>query len=105
MAPRKKPPKPDARAADAFAETYDAFLMMYGNPVEYLFRTMANPEEDPSERRLAAAELMSYRFPKLKTLENIGDMTQPVLINIRLDSPRDVQQIGQVIDIKGLLGT
>lgn len=105
MAPRKKPPKPDARAADAFAETYDAFLMMYGNPVEYLFRTMADPEAEDSERRLAAAELMSYRFPKLKTLENIGGNTQPVLINISLASKEDVPQIGRVIDLKGLLGS
>lgn len=81
--------KPSARGAnnreiEEFAERYETLSIIFGDPVEVLFGIMASsrPEVTMELRGNVAEKLMSYRYAKLKALENKGGDAQGVTINI-----------------------
>src|SRR3954471_5115761 len=84
--------KPSARKAeqaelDEFAEKYEIFSSIYGDPVEALFDIMSNADAPLDLRARCAVDLMSFRFPKLKALENkTPDTGKPVQFTINLVS-------------------
>jgi hypothetical protein len=85
--------KPSARKAeqaelDEFAEKYEIFSSIYGDPVEALFDIMSSTDAPLDLRARCAVDLMSFRFPKLKALENkTPDTGKPVQFTINLVTP------------------
>lgn len=69
MAP-KKPRKsdPQKHELEAFAEKYDTYALIYGDPVEVMFSIMdASMQGKDFEVALRAADMLnSYRFPRVK---------------------------------------
>jgi hypothetical protein len=95
-APRKPAKrKPEQHELDEFAERYETFALIYGDPLEAVFEIMAKAEQDDDTRLQAAKLLMEHRFPKLKALEGTGAAPPQVIfhINAAPAAPR------QVIDI------
>jgi hypothetical protein len=90
--PRKpKPRKPEQHELDEFAERYETFALVYGDPVEAVFEIMAKAEQDDDVRLQAAKLLLEHRYPKLKALEGAGAPPMPVQFNInviRAEKPR-----------------
>lgn len=68
---------PQKHELEAFAEKYDTLTMLYGDPVETVFRIMSGSEDEEVQLR-AAEMLMSYRYPRVKSVEGAGK-TAPVL--------------------------
>ena len=95
--------KPQKLELEEFAEKYETHTLVYGDPTEVVFDIMASKEDVSVETRLRAAEiLMSYRYPRLKALENAPKDAQTINIQIvsavqptpqvELDvSPRELQ--------------
>lgn len=80
---------------EAFAERYDTFALLYGDPVEVAFAVMArsfNPGRDPKTNELlrpndelakaTADMLMSYRFPRVKASEVMKPNGQPMQFTV-----------------------
>lgn len=57
-----------ARTGD-FTSVYDRYSKMYCDPVEVLFSMAADAGLDPQSRISAAKDLVSYRFPKQKSID------------------------------------
>ena len=97
------PKKQGQRAAqkhelEAFAEKYDTLSVMYGDPVEIVFRIMERnfnatiirkedgtveviaPDDELTLR--AANMLMEYRYPRVKAAEKILSQTTPMQFNV-----------------------
>jgi hypothetical protein len=54
---------------DDFVSVYDRYSKMYCDPVEVLFSLAADAGLEPSVRAGAAKDLLSYRFPKQKSID------------------------------------
>ena len=52
-----------------FQDHYDRLSLKYGDPVEVLFEIAFDPHVAPSDRRAAASDLCSFRYPKIKAIE------------------------------------
>lgn len=83
MAPKKpSAKKPDSRhELDEFAEKYETLCAIYEDPVKVVFHVMSTTEDEDTKLR-AAETLMSYRFPKLKSLENVPSNAPTMQFNI-----------------------
>lgn len=85
----KKPPprNGEKRELEEFAERYDTYVTIFKDPVEVVFDLMTNGTD---EMRLRAAEiLMSFRYPKLKSMENKGMQNGPTTnFNITMLAPK-----------------
>ena len=57
-----------ARTGD-FISVYDRYSKMYCDPVEVLFSMAADMGLDPQSRISAAKDLVSYRYPKQKSID------------------------------------
>jgi hypothetical protein len=88
MAPKKPQAKKPSgtHELDEFAEKYETLCAIYQDPMTVVFEVMANTQDDVSpETRLRAAEiLMSYRFPKLKALENAPSNAPTMVFNVQM---------------------
>jgi hypothetical protein len=84
----KKPPARKAQnfELDEFAEKYENFAMIYGDPLEVVFKAMSEAQ-DPDEQLEAAKVLLSYRFPRIKAQETVDRSAPPVQFNITLMQP------------------
>ena len=73
--------KPAAHELEAFAEKYDTHALIHGDPVAVVFKVMGETEDE--DTRLRAAEiLLSYRYPRLKSLEgNVPTVPVQFIIN------------------------
>lgn len=61
------------RKTDEFITHYDRLSAIYGDPIKVLFEIAFNHDIQPSDRRAAASDLLSYRFPKQKAIDlNLG---------------------------------
>lgn len=102
--PQRKPVKAQQHELDAFAERYDLYADMFGDPIEFMFRVMANklPDDvvvDVSDRRNAAEVLMSHRFPKVKAQEISNPNAPPINFSINI-TPTPALPTAKVIEIK-----
>lgn len=52
-----------------FISVYDRYSKMYCDPVEVLFTMASDVGLDPQSRISAAKDLVSYRYPKQKTID------------------------------------
>lgn len=86
MHPRRQTKKVGQKhEMEAFAEKYDTFADIYGDPVEVVFSIMADSTD--AEVKLRAAEmLMSYRYPRVKSAE--GNPAQAPILNFNVQMPR-----------------
>ena len=57
-----------ARTGD-FISVYDRYSKMYCDPVEVLFTMASDVGLDPQSRISAAKDLVSYRYPKQKSID------------------------------------
>ncbi len=57
-----------AKSTD-FISIYDRYSKMYCDPVEVLFCMAADAGLDPQSRIAAAKDLVSYRYPKQKSID------------------------------------
>ena len=92
MTTGKKPGKriSELRELEEFAEKYETFSMIYGDPVEFMFEVMSMQEASIETRKAAAEALMSFRFPKLKAIETKAPPSGPQLalqINLVQNEP------------------
>lgn len=89
MATRKPPArKAEQHELDEFAEKYETYTTVYGDPMEAVFQILANTADDNLKLQ-AAGMLMSFRFPKLKALETKGQQPgTPIQFNITLTAPK-----------------
>lgn len=77
MPPRKPNKKvPQKHELEAFAEQYDIYKDIYGDPIEMAFRIMAG-SDDENVQLTAANMLMSYRYPKVKASEVVDNNKSP----------------------------
>lgn len=89
MPPRRKgPSEPQAHELEAFAEKYDICSDIYGDPVEVVFRIMANTTDEEVKLR-AADMLLSYRYPRVKAAEGAKPGAQTLNFNVTMP-PREV---------------
>jgi hypothetical protein len=89
MPPRKLNPKaPQKHELEAFAEQYDIYKAIYGDPIEYVFQVMSNTD-DESTQITAANMLMSYRYPRIKAAEvpSGANSATPLQLNINVMAP------------------
>lgn len=87
--PIRKAIKAREQDLDAFAERYETYAVMFGCPIEFMFRVMANklPGVDsiePFVRKAAADTLMSHRFPKIKAQEISNPNAPPINFSIQM---------------------
>lgn len=80
---------------EAFAEKYDTYADIYGDPVGVVFKIMA--DSDDEEVRLRAADmLMSYRYPRIKAAEGDKSNAPPLTFNVLMPAPQlPPQQSGE----------
>jgi hypothetical protein len=71
---------------EAFAEKYDTYASIYGDPVQVVFRIMSDTEDEDVKLR-AAEMLMSYRYPRVKSAEGNAPKAQVLNFNVRMDAP------------------
>lgn len=85
MPPRKRTrEKPQKHELEAFAEKYDIFADIFGDPVGVVFKIMADSEDEEVKLR-AADMLMSYRYPRVKAAE--GDHSRAPVMNFNVLMP------------------
>lgn len=86
MHPRRQTKKVGQKhEMEAFAEKYDTMADIYGDPVETVFKIMADsPDEEVTLR--AAEMLMSYRYPRVKSAE--GNQAHAPVLNFNVQMPR-----------------
>lgn len=61
------------RKTDEFIAHYERLAQVYGDPIEILFTIAFNEHVQVSDRRAAASDLLSYRYPKQKAIDlNLG---------------------------------
>jgi hypothetical protein len=100
MAPRKpSAKKPDSRhELEEFAEKYETLSAIYEDPVQVVFDVMATTMDE--DTRLRAAEmLMSYRYPKLKSLENAPGNAPTMQFQVILQQPATLPAPEQAVTI------
>jgi len=56
-----------------FVSVYDRYSKMYCDPVEVLFTMASDVGLDPQSRISAAKDLVSYRYPKQKSIDMTAD--------------------------------
>ena len=55
---------------EQFIELYDKYSLTYKDPVQVMFEIMSDEDGiDPGVRRAAASDLLSFRFPKTKSID------------------------------------
>lgn len=75
--PLRKPAKATSRGElEQFSELYEVYAVLYGDPVEFMFRKMV---ENGENSVFAAKILMEHRYPKVKAAEVAEDNKQPQL--------------------------
>lgn len=89
--PQRRAIKPQQHELDAFAERYDTYATIYGDPIEFVFRVMANkvPGDflvETGDRVRAAEILMSHRFPKVKAQEIANPNAPPINFSINVSA-------------------
>lgn len=84
MPPRKLPSKAAQKhELEAFAERYDTLADIYGDPVEVVFKIMA--DTDDRELKLQAANtLMGYRYPRVKAAEGTTQTAPSLVFNVQM---------------------
>lgn len=50
-------------------DLFDAYAEQHGDPVLTLFEIQGNKDLEPSLRLRAAADLLPYRYPRMKSVE------------------------------------
>lgn len=108
--PQRKQIKAREHDLDAFAERYETYSVIYGDPIEFMFCVMANKlpgveDVEPSVRKAAADTLMSHRFPKIKAQEIINPNAPPINFTISMTQSTDPISINgrpqqKVLEIK-----
>lgn len=84
---RKRQPLPAQKhELEAFAEKYDTLALLYGDPVEVVFKVMSDAVKlgDDAMARIAAVDLMGFRYPKVKAQEVLGDPTKAPITQINV---------------------
>jgi hypothetical protein len=94
---------PQKHELEAFAEKYDTLTLLYGDPVEMVFRIMSGSGDEEVQLR-AAEMLMSYRYPRVKSVEGTGK-TAPILnFNVTMPKPElaTAPTAARVLEITGV---
>lgn len=82
MPPRKRTrEKPQKHELEAFAEKYDTYADIFGDPVALVFKIMSDSVDEEVKLR-AADMLMSYRYPRVKAAEGAGSNAPVMNFNV-----------------------
>lgn len=94
MPKKLSPRKAEQHELDEFAEKYEILSSIYKDPVEVLFEIMTHPEASMELRAGVAVDLMAFRFPKLKALENKNpEQGKSVTINMTFTAPEPKKEL------------
>lgn len=105
MLPEKpKPRETKKHEIEAFLEKYESYAMVYGDPVQKMFELMATAEDQDTQKS-AAEILMSYRYPRIKAVDDQGKKGQTFQFVIAPAPLRGQTVEAEVVhDVKELLG-
>lgn len=87
MHPRRLPAKTGQKhEMEAFAEKYDTYADIFGDPIAVVFQVMADAT-DYDTKLTAANMLMSYRFPRVKAAEGNQNKAPTMNFNVVMAPP------------------